>query len=220
VSIIKRLPPLAFSAILACLTALAAGPEQWSRAALEGLFPRPPAGWTLSEMKVEEMKTFAQLSGLEDMADLIATAKYNSPIQPGVRYRLTREYRSGARTIVVTVDSEDIATANSLFVLNGYSGYKDGRLVSLPEDKKVPPEKLAAGGFTPVLPSDHLGILSVEGAEVDLGILLGENGVLSLHCASRSGLKDMETLMAAVDFPRLDEFARFDHRKPLPAVKK
>ena len=191
----------------------------WTRDRFESLFPQPPPGWGVSEVKVQELKTFAQVSGLEGMENMARGISGMGAQDPSVRYRLVRVYRDSrdsTHTLEVVIDSEDIEAASLVLVAHGYSRIEDGKPVPLADDQKPLQAQLLDRGVTPFKEADHLGIYATQEGAVFMGILAGATGVMGLACEYAGCFDDLDVLAKRTSFSLFDEFARFDHRKPNP----
>jgi hypothetical protein len=207
--------PIAAASVTVALLVMVSpitGQEPWTRAAFEKLFPPPSLGWSISDMQVEESNPLA--GPLEEMAKMAAAIAGKGPVAEIVRYRLMREYRSGARLIHVTIDSEDIMGEHVLQTLHGYQIDKDGKKAPLSADGKALRDKLLSAGLQPVTSRDHVGMRGTKDAESALVVLVGNHGSLALECAYANCLRDVDVLMKSVDLQTLDNFARFRHVKP------
>ncbi len=212
----RRICATACLFLLGAITATSLAQDQWTRKMFEELFAPPAPGWSVSEMQVRELKTFAQLSGLEGMFDMAGALSGHGVQGPSVRYQLSREYRAGSRMIEAGIDSEDMETAGVVLAAHGYSHMKEGKLVALPADQKSTQDQLLSKGVKPVEKKGHLAIQMTQGSQTFLAVLLGKTGMLALGCGYVDCLADLDALMVKVDLKRLEEFALFDHRKPAP----
>lgn len=179
---------------------------------LERLFPPPASGWSVSEMEVRELKTFAQLSGLEEMFDLVRGISGTPAKPPSVRYQLSREYSEEAHRIYVLIDSEDMESAGFVLMAHGYSHMEDGKPVPLSTDKK-PLQQEVLNVVRPFRRAGHLAVEWTEDQQIIVVLLLGDSGVISFACEYTNCLGDIDDLMERIDLQLLDEFARFEHRK-------
>ncbi len=212
----RRICGIACLLLLGTITATTLAQDQWTREMFEELFVPPAPGWSVSEMQVRELKTFAQLSGIEGMFEMAGALSGRGVQGPSVRYQLSRVYRAGSRMIEAGIDSEDINTAGAALAAHGYGRSKEGKLVPLPPEQKPTPEQLLSKGVKPVEHSGHLAIQMTQGSATFLAVLLGKTGILALGCEHVECLADLDALMARVNLQRLDQFALFDHRKPVP----
>jgi hypothetical protein len=203
---------VAAALLLLVSTTTAQQQSPWTRAAFEKLFPAPPAGWSLSQLQVEETKTIA--SAFEGMANMAAAISGKQAPGESVRYKLTREYRSSARVIRAAIDSEDIMADGLVHTLHGYQIDKDGKQVPLSADFKAMRDKLMGEGLQPVKFGDHVGVRGTQGSESGLAVLIGTRGTWTLECSYANCAADLDVLMKTADLKRLDEFARFRHVKP------
>ncbi len=90
----------------------------------------------------------------------------------------------------------------------------------LPPGNRFALDEARRAGLESVLRRERFAIVATEGKKVELAILIGEGGTLTLECESESCLGDMDSLVATMDFRRLDEFAGFNHRKAAPRDRK
>lgn len=191
-------------------------PVQWTQEMFESLFPQPLQGWLISKVQVQELKTFAQLSGLEGMSNMVAGISGKLSQAPSVRYQLTRTYRDSrdsTHTLEVRIDSEDINTAGLVLAAHGYSRIKNGKPIPFDKDKKYLQDKVLNEGVQLLGHDNFLGIYAMEGSLVIIWLLVGETGVIVYAGDYTNCFDDLNVLVKRTDVQRLDVFSLFNHRK-------
>lgn len=187
---------------------------QWTRGDLESLFPAAPDGWTASEMKLDELETFAQKSGVEGTGKAAGDVAGDEPLAPGVRYKLAVEYEGPSGSVVVEIDSEQLAALQVILPLNGYEGYADdGSLEPLAQENQRIRDGLFQNGLRPVTFKGQLGMSFDQDANTGIAFILGKHGTITYRCDYPGCRNELSGFVELSDFDRLNAFAVYDHRQ-------
>lgn len=193
-------------------------PLMWTRYEMEELFPKPLNGWTASKMQLEELPTYAQVSGLEGMMDIAGSVSGNLPDDLGkpVRFRIGKEYyHSGdrSRTVGIVLDTEDLNTVAVILVAHGLTvGEQGKKLVPLPKEMESTRKELLKKGIEPIKHDKYYAV-SIEREEESSVIVLINNGIALFGCYYSGCKSDLEQLLYLADWSAMNRFTKFEHRK-------
>ncbi len=188
---------------------------QWNSTALQALFPKPLKGFEVSAMKLKELKTFAQKSGLEQMERLSSSLNGQAPLPPEVRYYLSRTYQGTLGKIDMSIDSEDIESVGLVWMTHGYSEIKDGKPIPLKEKQKASQKQILDNGIRPFTHAGYMGVRAAKSEKAFMLIVAGRYGVVSFSCEYSGCDADQNELLERLRFEALDGFANYLHRKPV-----
>ena len=182
--------------------------EQWNPSSFTSLFPPLTRGWSASDIDVQEPDSLSKQTQVGGLATVLGDA-------PEVRYLLKRAYSRTNKRIEADIDTENIQLAPLILTANGYnvSAIADGKRVPLTGEEKKASERLRQNGIVPYPGLKNLAMKIESGGVQGLIALIGEDGIISLSCEYKGCFDDIAALMKRADFPLLDKFARFDHRK-------
>lgn len=196
---------LAVSAAVAASAAANEMKSGWTQDDIAVLFPAPFDTWSAEDVAVEKRDTIT--SGFESFA--LAPLAETATAGVSVRLKATRAYRSGDRTIAISIDTEDIEAAAMVDSVDAVSGVEDGG----PEELIALGEQLLASGVTALSHDGYPGVSAEIDGEAFRAFKIGSAGAVLLECAYPDCGADLDAMIARLDFPAIADFAAFDHRR-------
>ncbi len=169
---------------------------EWSNAHIAALFPEPVDGWTIGELKLEELETIT--SGFEAFVGGLA----GTDAGVSIRLKASRRYVAGERLIIVMVDTSDIeAAANVDSIAAAYSSNDALRA------------DLEAAGIRSISHRSFSGVTAQENNKAGRIFRVGSSGIVSMECDYVDCARDLAIMTERLDLSSFAKFTGFDHRK-------